>query len=307
MRLVFMGTPDFAVPTLERLARSDHEIVGVVTRPDKPRGRGRRMASPEVKVAAEGLSLPVLQPDSLRDEAFHDDLRSLDADLFVVVAFLILPRSLLKIPPRGSINLHPSILPKYRGAAPIQWAVINGESSTGLTTFQLKPKVDAGDVLMQRTVPIGPDETAGELTERLKIGGAELGCETVDGFASGSLTPRPQDDAVTTPAPKLTKETGRIDWSRSAAEIRNLVRGTNPFPSAFTEWKSGILKIHRVSLTDGAGSAGRVLKADSREGFVIAAGEGALKLDSLQPQGKKIMDGASFLLGHSVDVGEAFG
>lgn len=147
MRLVFMGTPDFAVPTLERLARSDHEIVGVVTRPDTPRGRGRQLASPEVKVAAEALGLPVLQPDSLRDEAFQDELRSLGADLFVVVAFLILPRSVLKIPPLGSINLHPSLLPKYRGAAPIQWAVINGESSTGLTTFLLKPMVDAGDIL----------------------------------------------------------------------------------------------------------------------------------------------------------------
>jgi methionyl-tRNA formyltransferase len=307
MRLVFMGTPDFAVPTLDRLARSDHEIAGVVTRPDTSRGRGRRLASPEVKVAAEALGFPILQPDSLRDEAFQDELRSLGADLFVVVAFLILPRSVLKIPPRGSINLHPSLLPKYRGAAPIQWAVINGENSTGLTTFLLKPMVDAGDILIQRAVTIGPDETAGELYERLKIDGADVVCETVDGFESGSLTPRPQDDVVSTPAPKLTKESGRIDWSRSADEIRNLVRGTNPFPGAFTEWGSGILKIHRVSLTDGAGSAGQVLEANSREGFVIAAGEGALRLDSIQPQGKKAMDGVSFLLGNSVDVGEQFG
>ena len=307
MRLVFMGTPDFAVPTLERLARSEHEIAGVVTRPDTPRGRGRQFASPEVKIAAEALGVPVLQPDSLRDKAFQNDLRSLGADLFVVVAFLILPRSLLKIPSQGSINLHPSLLPKYRGAAPIQWAVINGETETGLTTFQLRSKVDAGDILIQRSVTIGPDETAGELTERLKFDGAEVVCETVEGFADRSLTARPQDDTGATPAPKLTKETGRIDWSRSAGEIRNLVRGTNPFPGAFTEWKNGILKVHCVSLSDDTGPEGTVLKADPREGLVVAAGSGAVRLDSIQPQGKKAMEAGSFLLGHSVDVGELFG
>ena len=307
MRLVFMGTPDFAVPTLERLAATDHEIVSVVTRPDAQKGRGRRVSSPEVKIAAETLGIPVLQPTSLKSRAFQDQLRALDPDLFVVVAFLILPRSLLDVPRHGSINLHPSLLPKYRGAAPIQWAVMNGERETGISTFLLKPKVDAGDILLQRRVEIGPEETAGELYERLKVEGAAVVAETVEGFVSGTLTPRPQDDSGATPAPKLTKEIGRIDWSKSAEEIRNRVRGTNPFPGAFTEWKNGILKLHKVSLTGGSGAVGKVLTADPKEGLTIATGEGAIKLDLIQPQGKKAMDGTSFLLGNAVDVGEQFG
>jgi methionyl-tRNA formyltransferase len=306
LRIVFMGTPDFAVPTLERLAASDHEIVSVVTREDAQRGRGRKLSPPEVKVAAEMLGLPVLQPSSLRDGSFQSTLAELEPDLFVVVAFLILPRSLLRIPIHGSINLHPSLLPKYRGAAPIQWAIINGETETGLSTFRLKPKVDAGDILLQRTVAIGLDETAGDLYERLKIDGAEIVADTVDGFAEGSLNPRPQDDAGASPAPKLTKETGRIDWGQSAEVIRNLVRGTNPFPGAFTSWKNGILKLHRVRLTSESGTPGRVLSAD-REGLVIAARSGALVLESIQAQGKKPMDGNAFLLGNDVAVGEQFG
>ena len=302
-----MGTPDFAVPTLERLAATEHEVVSVVSRPDAPRGRGRKLASSEVKVAAESLGLPVLQPESMRDESFQAQLQSLEPDLFVVVAFLILPKSLIQIPRFGSINLHPSLLPKYRGAAPIQWAIIKGEVETGLTTFRLKPKVDAGDILMQRLVGIGPDETAGELYERLKFDGADLVCDTVEGFAADTLMPRLQEDDGATPAPKLTKETGRIDWSKSAGVIRNLVRGTNPFPGAFTEWKNGILKVHSVHITDAAGEHGSVIKADSREGLVVAAGEGSLLLDLIQPQGKKPMDGKSFLLGNTLEVGEKFG
>ena len=301
-----MGTPDFAVPTLERLAASDHEIVSVVTREDAQRGRGRKLSPPEVKVAAEALGLPVLQPSSLRDKSFQSTLAELKPDLFVVVAFLILPRSLLKIPMHGSINLHPSLLPKYRGAAPIQWAIIKGETETGLSTFRLKPKVDAGDILLQRTVAIGKDETAGELYERLKVDGAEIVADTVDGFAEGSLGPWPQDDVDASPAPKLTKESGRIDWMQSAEAIRNLVRGTNPFPGAFTSWKNGILKLHRVGLNSKTGAPGRVLSAD-QEGLVVAAGSGALVLESIQPQGKKTMDGDAFLLGNDVAVGEQLG
>lgn len=307
MRLVFMGTPDFAVPTLERLASSGHVVVSVVTRPDAQKGRGRKVSSPEVKAAAEALGIPVLQPTSLKSRSFQASLRDLEPDLFVVVAFPILPKSLLDIPRYGSINLHPSLLPKYRGAAPIQWAIINGERQTGITTFLLKPKVDAGDILIQRTVEIRENETAGELYERLKIDGAELVAETVDGFASASLDPAPQNDDGATPAPKLTKETGRIDWTRNASDIRNLVRGTNPFPGAFTEWKNGILKIHRVSLTEGSGPGGSVLSADPKQGLVVAAGEGAVTLDLIQPQGRKPMDGSSFLLGNTVDVGDQFG
>lgn len=302
-----MGTPDFAVPTLERLAASDHEVVSVVTRPDAPRGRGRKLFPPEVKTAAEGIGIPVLQPESLRDESFQDLLRDLEPDLFVVVAFLILPKSLLDVPRHGSINLHPSLLPKYRGAAPIQWAVINGERETGITTFLLKPKVDAGDILVQKRVAIGDDETAGELYERMKVDGADVVLETVDGFAADRLTPTPQDDSEATPAPKLTKETGRIDWTADAEAIRNLVRGTNPFPGAFTNWRDGVLKVHRAAVVDGSGDPGNVLVADHKTGLVVAAGTGALRLETVQPQGRKAMADAAFLLGNDVAVGEVFG
>ncbi|HAA78196.1 TPA: methionyl-tRNA formyltransferase [Candidatus Latescibacteria bacterium] len=304
MRVVFMGTPDFAVPTLERLVKSDHDVISVVTRPDAQRGRGRKLQPPEVKVAAEVHGLEVFQPESLKDEDFQGALRQLKPDLFVVVAFLILPKSLLAIPKHGSINLHPSLLPRYRGAAPINWAVINGESETGISTFLLQPRVDAGDILIQKRVPVGENETAGELHERLKVDGADVVVETVDRFAEGSLSPKSQDDREATPAPKLTKETARVDWSKSAAEIRNLIRGTNPFPGAFTEWKNGILKLHSASLTDCTGTAGQVLSADPKSGLVVATGEGALRLDTVQPQGKKAMDGAALVLGYNVDVGD---
>ena len=307
MRIVYMGTPDFAVPALERLHASDHEIVSVVTRPDSKRGRGRGLSASEIKVAAESLGLPVLQPESLKEPTLHEELRDLEPDLFVVVAFLILPRSVLKIPKRGSLNLHPSLLPRYRGAAPIQWAVINGESETGISTFLLNPRVDAGDILIQRPVSISSEETAGALYKRLKVKGADVVLETVDGFVAAPLNPTQQDDARATPAPKLTKETGRIDWTKKAETIRNLVRGTNPFPGAFTEWKNGILKVHRVSRVEGAGRPGAVLSSDTKTGLVIATGEGALRLNHVQAQGKKSLDDDIFLLGTPVDVGEQFG
>ncbi|MCH2663117.1 methionyl-tRNA formyltransferase [bacterium] len=307
MRIVYMGTPDFAVPALERLHASDHEIVSVVTRPDSKRGRGRGLSASEIKVAAESLGLPVLQPESLKDPTLHEELRDLEPDLFVVVAFLILPRSVLKIPKHGSLNLHPSLLPRYRGAAPIQWAVINGESETGISTFLLNPRVDAGDILIQRPVSISSEETAGALYERLRVKGADVVLETVDGFVAGTLNPTQQDDARATPAPKLTKETGRIDWTKKAETIRNLVRGTNPFPGAFTEWKNGILKVHRVSRVEGSDRPGSVLSSDTKTGLVIATGEGALRLNHVQAQGKKSLDDDIFLLGTPVDVGEQFG
>ena len=302
-----MGTPDFAVPSLEAIARSNHDIAAVVTRPDTARGRGRKLASPEVKLAAESLGIPVLQPEKLRTSTFVDTLSAVGADLFVVVAFAILPKVLLELPRLGSINLHPSLLPRYRGAAPINWAIINGEQETGITTFLLSPKIDAGDILMQERVAIGPEETAGELYERLKMRGSATILETVNRLAEGRFMSEPQSDEGATPAPKLTKETGRIDWTHSAERIRNLVRGTNPFPGAFTTLGDTPLKIHVVSRVDEQGPAGIVLLADDRDGVVVATGEGAVRLDDVQPQGKKRMDGASFVRGYRVDVGRSFG
>lgn len=309
MRVVFMGTPDFAVPSLEKIAQSDHEIVGIVTRPDKPRGRGQKLQPTEVKAAAQdlGLNVPILQPDSLKDTGFQADLKALEADLFAVVAFLILPRDVLAIPPQGSVNVHPSLLPKYRGAAPIQWAVIRGETETGVTIFRLSPRIDAGDVLIQEHVAIGDDETAGELYERLKVMGGDLLVRAINGVSDGSLTPMPQSDEGMTRAPKLEKDDGRIDWTQRAQAIRNLIRGVNPFPGAFTTWQGQILKVHKATVCEGKGDPGQVIGADGKTGLCVATGDGGLLLDDIQPAGKKRMSGADFVRGYPVVAGERLG
>ncbi|MDA0747668.1 MAG: methionyl-tRNA formyltransferase [bacterium] len=307
MRLVFMGTPDFAVPSLERLAKSEHELVGVVTRPDRQQGRGRKVLPPPVKVTAQRLGLPVVQPEMLREPGFLEALHGLEADLFVVVAFVILPGVVLKVPKYGSVNLHPSLLPKYRGAAPINWAVIRGEAETGLTVFRLTSKVDAGDLLYQETVPIGPDETAGELYERLKVQGAEAVVRAVDALSQGTATPRPQSNDGVTKAPKLEKGDGRIDWTKDAVSIRNLIRGTNPFPGAFTQLKSENLKVHRAELAEGLGRPGEVILADGKQGLVVATACGALSLEEVQPAGKGRISGAELVRGYRVEKGEVLG
>ena len=309
MQLIFMGTPDFAVPTLRRLAESDHQILAVVANPDRPRGRGRKPDSPPVKKAALELGLEVWQPESLEDPGFETRLASCRPDLFAVVAFSLLPRRLLKIPRLGSVNLHPSLLPAYRGAAPIVWAVINGETETGITTFQLSPRMDAGDILLQRKVSIDPDETAGELEARLSRLGADLMLETLDRMERGDLRPRPQDSSQATRAPKLSREDGRIDWDRPAEMIRNQVRGMNPVPGAFTEWSGGLLKIHRAQVQEVASRErpGTVLAADPKRGLVVATRDKALLLTEVQPAGKRPMDGAAFVRGHQIEPGIRFG
>ena len=304
-----MGTPDFAVPSLVSVAQSGHDLVGVVTRPDRPRGRGQQMQPTDVKAAVVslGLDVPVLQPESLRDENFYAQLQALEPDLLAVVAFLILPRSVLAIPKLGSVNVHPSLLPKYRGAAPIQWAIINGETETGVTIFQLSPRVDAGDILIQQKVTIGDDETAGELYERLTVMGAELLIRAIDGMSDGSVISVPQTDEGVSRAPKLEKEDGEIDWSKGAGDIRNLIRGTNPFPGAFTLWRNKLLKVHRATVDTEQGEAGNVIGADGKRGLIVGTGEGVLALDEVQPAGKKRMSGADFVRGYRIEVGEKFG
>ncbi len=302
-----MGTPHFAVPTLERLATSRHEVLAVVTNPDRPKGRGRKLAAPPVKEKALERGLAILQPESAQDPALHAALADLAPDLFVVVAFSILPKALLAVPRIGSVNLHPSLLPAYRGAAPIVWAVANGESETGISTFLLNPRVDAGDLLIQRRVAIGADETAGELEARLCPLGADMVLETVDGLEAGTLSPLPQDKRGVTRAPKLNKEDGRIDWSLPAQHIRNRIRGFNPFPGAFTTHGGQQLKIHRAQQVDGAGPAGQVLQADRGNGLVVACGQDALCLESVQPAGKAPMASSAFLLGHSIAPGTRLG
>jgi methionyl-tRNA formyltransferase len=309
VRIVFMGTPDFAVPTLQRLAASRHEIAAVLTNPDRPAGRGRQPQAPPVKDAALVLGLDVLQTADLSDPELAAQLNAYSPDLFAVVAFSILPPALLALPPRGSVNLHPSLLPAYRGAAPIIWAVINGEEETGITTFHLNERIDAGDILLQRQVCIGPEETAGELDARLRQLGADLIVETIDGLEAGGLAPQPQPRRAASRAPKLAKEDGRIDWTRSTSAVFNLIRGTNPVPGAFTEWSGSLLKIHRARVLENAQRQipGSVLAADARDGLVVATGDGALALTEVQPAGRAKMEARAFVRGHALESGARFG
>lgn len=304
-----MGTPDFAVPSLVRLAQSEHPVVAVVTRPDAQQGRGRGLAFPPVKTAASTLGLPILQPQSLMDPAFLKALPDLQASLFVVVAFPILPRQVLAIPTHGSVNLHGSLLPKYRGAAPVHRAIMAGDTETGLTTFLLKPRVDAGDVLMQRRVAIGPEESSGELIDRMKYLGADLLAETISGLASGSITPVPQPGEGASVAPKLSREDGRIDWTRDATTLHNLVRGTSPEPGAFTVWRGQFLKVHRVTrdFETLPGKCGEVVSIHPDGSPLVATGRGGIRLAEVQVPGKKRTAGADWVRGYRVQVGERLG
>lgn len=311
MRLVFMGTPDFAVPSLNRLLdHPQHEVTGVVTQPDRPKGRGLKVSYAPVKQRALDCGLPVLQPDRFRDPDFRSALKSLEADLFVVVAFRILPVSILTMPAHGSINLHASLLPAYRGAAPIHWAIINGERETGVTTFLIDRQVDTGDILQQRKVAVGPDETTGELHDRLAEIGADLLAETVDLIADGQAIPKPQVGTASS-APKLTRADGWIEWSKPAREIHNRIRGLNPFPAAYTTWRDRSIKLLQSKWTDQAdgkpGVPGEIISADDRAGIVVRTGQGDLTLVTVQPEGRKKISAAEFVRGYRPEPGEQFG
>ena len=301
MRIVFMGTPEFAVPTLNALSESQHEIVSVVTAPDKKTGRGLKMTSSPVKLRALKLDIPVLQPELLDDNAFVDDLSSCMPDCIVVVAFRILPLKVFKIPPRGTINLHASLLPLYRGAAPINWAIIRGEKETGITTFLIDKNVDTGQILLQKTYPIGPEETAGELAQKLSVGGAELIISTLHGIEQGNLTPIGQEQGNFPKAPKLGKETSILDWSKSSHDVHNLVRGLSPVPGAISMLKNKRIKILRTRLCDTGtfekASPGRILRANAREGFIVSCGSGTVEIMELMREGKNAMSAVSFLVG----------
>jgi methionyl-tRNA formyltransferase len=300
MRLVFMGTPQFALPSLSKLLASDHQVLAVVTRPDRPRGRGLKEMPPPVKVAAQQAGLPVFQPEKLRDKAFVGNLSQLQADLFVVVAFRILPREVFAMPPNGTIDLHPSLLPKYRGAAPVNWAIINGETETGVSVFFIGEKIDAGDLILQRTVPIEPQETAGELSEKLSRAGAEALLEAVDAIAADAVQPPGQTDQAPTLAPKISREDGLIQWDRPAVQIKNLIRGLNPKPGAYASLGGRTVKIYRAETAgpaiSGAGP-GEIVLAGPREGFVVNTSDGRLQLLEVQAEGKRRMSGEEFLRG----------
>ncbi len=303
-----MGTPDFAVPCLKKLIESEHKVAGVVTVPDKPAGRGRTLRMSAIKQAALENGLPVLQPEKMRDERFLKQLSAWNADLFVVVAFRILPDVVFTMPPKGAFNLHASLLPKYRGAAPINWALIKGEKESGLTTFFLDKTVDTGGILLQESTPLTDDMTAGELHDRLSRMGAELVLKTVNGIADSSLTPQKQVGDVTL-APKLTKELEQIDWTKSAKDIHNLVRGLSPYPGSSTMFRDKRLKVLRTTISESENSSfepGQISHIGKNGPIEVQTGDGILSILEVKPEGKNAMTAGDFHRGARLQVGESF-
>lgn len=300
MRVVFMGTPAFAVPSLEALLDGGYQVVAAVTQPDRPSGRGKKLTPCPVKALAVARGIPVLQFERLRGQEGLDALSALDADLFVTAAFgQILSQKLLDLPPLGTVNVHASLLPRYRGPAPINWCLIEGEAVTGVTTMMTDAGIDTGDILLQREVPIGGAETAGELTLRLAEVGASLLVETLRQMEAGTLPRVPQDAALATRHPMLTKALGRIDWTLPAPQISNLIRGVDPWPGGWTTLPDGgALKIWKARPMDGAGAPGQVLYADGKRGLAVACGEGALLVEEMQAPGARRMAPADYLRGH---------
>jgi methionyl-tRNA formyltransferase len=304
LKLLFYGTPAFALPALEALRRA-HEIVAVITQPDRPAHRGQRLTPPPVKQAALAAGLPVLQPARLRDPEWAERLAAFGADVAVVVAFgQILPKAVLEAPARGSINIHGSLLPRYRGAAPIQWAIIRGETETGITTFQMDAGMDTGDILLTRSTPIGADETAGDLFARLAPLGADAIVETLARL--DSIVPRPQDHAAATLAPRLRKTDGVIDWTTSARDVVNLVRGCNPWPGATTTAPGGTLTLWRARpIAARSGRAGTLVAHD--ETLAIACGNGLVLPVDVQPENRKTMPWDDWLRGARLRAGDTVG
>lgn len=303
LRTVFMGTPEFALPTLRALFDAGVNLVGVYTQPDRPKGRGNVLTPPPVKVLASERSVPVFQPVKLRAPEVVEELRQLAPDLIVVVAFgQILPKSVLDIPRYGCINVHASLLPRYRGAAPINKAIMDGEEVTGVTTMLMDVGLDTGPMLVKKSLPIGLEDTAGTMHDRLaELGAGALG-ETLSRLCAGTLHPEPQDDALFTYAPMLKKEDGRIDWNRPAAEVHNQVRGLDPWPGAYTSLDGEVLKIARTLPEAGSGEPGTVVSADAN-GVCIACGEGILRVRELQLPGKRRLNAAEFLRGRPLPPG----
>ena len=295
MRIVFMGTPDFAVPCLKALIEDGNEIVGVFTQPDKPKGRGYTLTPPPVKVTALENNIGVYQPTTLKDGKAFEILKELAPEMIVVVAYgKILPKEIIDLPEYGCINVHASLLPEYRGAAPIQWAILDGKKKTGVTAMYMDVGLDTGDMLLKSELDIGENETADELHDRLSGLGAELIVKAVHGAEEGTLKREKQDDSQSCYAKMLTKEMSKIDFSRSAKEIHDQVRGLNSWPSAVAELSGKRIKIHRTVLAEGSGEPGQVL---SLSPLIAACGEGAVEIIELQPEGKKRMDAKAFING----------
>lgn len=307
MRILFMGTPDFSVPTLECLIDSEHEIIGVVTQPDKPKGRGKHIIHPPIKMVALEKGIPVYQPIKVKEQDFMDTMAALKPDLAVVVAFgQILPKAFLELPKYGCINIHASLLPKYRGAGPIQWAVIHGEATTGVTTMYMDVGLDTGDMLLKETVKIEPNETGGSLHDKLSVIGGPLILKTIQAMVENHLVRQPQDNALATYAPMLNKEMGNINWNQPADTIEHLVRGLNPWPSAYTYYEGKLLKIweSEVVTSDALDIPNGSICEIGDDGFVVKCKEDALLIKNLQLQGKKRMSTVDFLRGHQIQLGQ---
>ena len=297
-----MGTPDFAVPSLQALIDAGHDVCAVYTQPDKPQGRKQILTAPPVKTLALEHDIPVFQPNTLKNEDEQARLRELAPEVIIVVAYgKLLPKAVLDIPPHGCINVHGSLLPRWRGAAPIQWAVIAGDEMAGVTTMQMAEGLDTGDMLLTYETKVGEKETAGELFDRLAQSGAELLIQTL--VKLDEITPRPQDDAQSCYAHMLDKQMAVIDWSKSAHEIDCLIRGLNPWPIALTTLSGERLKVFAAEKAAGNGEPGTVLEADPKKGLTVACGEGALKLTEIQMVGGKRMKATDFLRGHAIEVG----
>lgn len=306
MRIVFMGTPDFAVPSLQALIDAGHDVCAVYTQPDKPQGRKQILTAPPVKTLALEHDIPVFQPNTLKNEDDQARLRELAPEVIIVVAYgKLLPKAVLDIPPHGCINVHGSLLPRWRGAAPIQWAVIAGDEMAGVTTMQMAEGLDTGDMLLTYETKVGEKETAGELFDRLAQSGAELLTQTL--VKLDEITPRPQDDAQSCYAHMLDKQMAVIDWSKSAHEIDCLIRGLNPWPIALTTLSGERLKVFAAEKAAGNGEPGTVLEADPKKGLTVACGEGALGLTEIQLVGGKRMKATDFLRGHAIEVGTKLG
>ena len=322
MRIVFMGTPDFSVPALKALVEAGHQVIAVVTQPDKPKGRGKEVQMTPVKIQAMEYGIPVYQPAKVREASFVEVLKGLEADVYVVIAFgQILPKAVLELPKYGCINIHASLLPKYRGAAPIQWCVIDGERETGITTMMMDVGLDTGDMLEKAVIPIEEKETGGSLHDKLSLAGGDLILSTLKKLEEGTLVRTPQTDEGTCYARMLTKSLGDIDWNQDAVSIERLIRGLNPWPSAYTLWNGKTIKIWSADVITGRETAvllsesgvpsetgitpGTVVCSD-KHGLVVCTGDGLLSIRELQMEGKKRMDTPAFLRGYPIPAGDVF-
>ncbi|SFH52714.1 methionyl-tRNA formyltransferase [Pseudobutyrivibrio sp. OR37] len=303
MKVVFMGTPDFAVETLKAIYEAGHEIILVVSQPDKPKGRSGKLQPTPVKEFAMEHDLPVYQPAKIRAEESVEYLKGYEADVFVVAAFgQILPKVILDMPRLGCVNVHGSLLPKYRGAAPIQWAVINGEKVSGNTTMLMGPGLDDGDMLLKSEIELAADETGGSLFDKLALDGGKLTVKTIEALDRGEITPIPQNEAEATHVGMIHKDLGNVDWTKSAEEIERLIRGLNPWPSAFTFVNGKQLKLWKAKVMDMSGEPGTIIDVN-KNGFTIACGSKALAVEELQLEGKKRMAAADFLRGYQLETG----